>query len=64
MILCRSKYIDLRYHFIKDCVESGKISVEHVRTENQLADILTKSLGRVKFREMNEKIGMEVLDEG
>ena len=45
----RSKHIDLHYHFIRDCVALGKVNVEHLRTENQLADILTKSLGRVKF---------------
>ena len=58
----RSKHIDLRYHFIRDCVELGKVNVEHLRTENQLADILTKSLGRVKFHEMKEKMGMKALE--
>jgi hypothetical protein len=54
----RSKHIDLRYHFIRECVEKGQIFVEFTRTEAQLADILTKPLGRVKFQEMREKIGV------
>jgi hypothetical protein len=54
----RSKHIDLRFHFIRECVEKGQISVEFTRTEAQLADILTKPLGRVKFQEMREKIGV------
>lgn len=37
----------------------GKMDVEHVRTELQLADILTKGLGRVKFVEMRLKLGVE-----
>lgn len=57
----RSKHIDIRYHFIRDCVEEGKIKVEHVRTGEQLADILTKSLGRIKFLEMREKIGLHTI---
>lgn len=52
----RSKHIDTRYHFIRECVENGKIEVEYVNTSDQLADILTKSLGRLKFLEMREKI--------
>lgn len=57
----RSKHIDTRYHFIRDCVEDGKINEEHVRTDEQLADILTKSLGRIKFLEMREKIGLKAI---
>ena len=26
----RSKHIDIRYHFIRECVEEGQIIVEHV----------------------------------
>jgi hypothetical protein len=38
-------------------MEEGKIDVEYVSTEDQLADILTKSLKRVKFLKMRKKIG-------
>ncbi|CAM0953939.1 unnamed protein product [Alopecurus aequalis] len=55
----RSKHIDTRYHYVRDCVDKGKIAVEHVRTENQLADILTKPLSRLKFLEMKEKLGLQ-----
>lgn len=42
--------------------EFSLINVEYVGTEDQLADILTKSLGRVKFPEMMERIGMKALE--
>nr|GEY87202.1 zinc finger, CCHC-type [Tanacetum cinerariifolium] len=45
----RSKHIDIRYHFIRECVENGHITVEHVSGELQRADILTKALPRLKF---------------
>ena len=32
--------------------------MDYVRIEDQLADILTKSLGRVKFLEMHERLGV------
>jgi hypothetical protein len=54
----RSKHIDLRFHYIRECVEKGQILVEFTSTESQLADILTKPLGRVKFQEMRGRIGV------
>jgi hypothetical protein len=54
----RSKHIDIRYHFIRDCLEEGSISTSFIKTSDQLADILTKSLGRMKFQELRARIGM------
>ena len=45
----RSKHIELRYHFIRQCVDDSSIDVLYVRTSDQLADILTKALGRIRF---------------
>ena len=53
----RSKHIDIRYHFIRECIEDGKVDVDHVGTDEQLADILTKALGRVKFVELRQRLG-------
>ena len=41
----RSKHIDVKYHFLQDCVDGGQIVIKFVETGRQLADILTKSLG-------------------
>ena len=54
----RSKHIDTRYHYIRDCIEQGMVSVDHVGTDDQLADILTKPLGRIKFVELRTKLGV------
>jgi hypothetical protein len=57
----RSKHIDTKYHFIRECIEEGRVEVEHVGTGDQLADIFTKALGRVKFVELRSALGvMEV----
>lgn len=40
----RSKHIDLRYHFIRDAVKQKLVKVEHLGTEDMLADLLTKGL--------------------
>ena len=39
-----SKHIDARYHFLRELVRQGHISVNHVSSEYQHADILTKVL--------------------
>ena len=55
----RSKHIHRRYHFIRECVDNELIEVHHVAGTMQRADILTKPLGRLKFREMRKLIGVE-----
>ncbi|CAE5974354.1 unnamed protein product [Arabidopsis arenosa] len=55
----RSKHIHRKYHFIRECVENGLVEVEYVPGEEQKADILTNALGRVKFKEMRELIGVQ-----
>jgi hypothetical protein len=54
----RSKHIDTRYHFIRECIADGVVDVNHVGTDNQLADILTKPLGRLRFVEMRLRLGV------
>lgn len=55
----RSKHIHRRFHFICECIENGLLTVEHVAGTKQKADILTKALGRLKFKEMRDLIGVE-----
>ena len=59
----RSKHIDTKFHFIRDCVEKGYVEVDYVKTESQLADFFTKPLGRIKFEEFREKLGVATMNE-
>jgi hypothetical protein len=45
---------------IQEYEQTGQIAVEFIRTEEQLGDILTKPLGKVKFRELCNKIGLKI----
>ena len=58
----RSKHIRIHYHYIRQCMEEGSISGKFVATHDQLADILTKALGRVKFQELHTRIGMALIN--
>lgn len=42
----RTKHIDIRYHYIRDCIENKAIRLEYVNTASNTADILTKALPR------------------
>lgn len=57
----RSKHIDIRFHFIRECVERGEVIVKHVRTDLQRADCLTKALALVKFEKMRKLLGVQEL---
>jgi hypothetical protein len=49
----KSKFFRIRFHFIKDLIDSGKVRISHIPTEEQPADLLTKPLQRrlfIKFR--------------
>ena len=54
----RRKHNDVRYHFIRECLDDGRISANFVGTKDQLANNQTKALGRVKFLELHARIGM------
>jgi hypothetical protein len=49
MLHCKTKHIEVRYHFLRDSVEKGKIALIHVPTHDQLADIFTKPLDQSTF---------------
>jgi hypothetical protein len=39
-------------------LDEGSIKAGYINTQDQLADLLTKSLGWVKFLELRARIGM------
>jgi hypothetical protein len=45
----RTKHIDIWHHFLRDHQQKGDIDIFHISTENQLADIFTKSLDEKTF---------------
>ncbi len=48
----RNKHIDLQYHFVRNAQQTNQIKLQHVTSENQLADSLTKPLDRILFSKL------------
>jgi GTP cyclohydrolase III len=61
VFLDRSKHIDTKYDFIRQCVEEGRVRVEHIDTNQQLADILTKSHEYDCYIELRTKLALSRL---
>ena len=40
----KTKHIEIRHHFIRDCHEKGLIQVVKIHTDENYADLLTKGL--------------------
>ena len=60
----RGKHIDIKFHYVRDCMEAGKVQIDHVGTKDQLADLLTKALGRVQFIELWQRLGVARIGNG
>ena len=54
----RMKHLDLRFHWLRDKVATGRIEIIHLRTSDMPADILTKSLAKPKVLEMVKMLGL------
>ncbi|XP_039133317.1 uncharacterized mitochondrial protein AtMg00810-like [Dioscorea cayenensis subsp. rotundata] len=55
----RTKHIDIRFHFICGLVADGLIVLKYCKSEDQKADILTKSLLVKKHNYMRTHLGVE-----
>ena len=52
----RTKHIDVRHHFLREHVDQGTIKLVHVATKDQLADAMTKVLGKEGFLRFRDHI--------
>ena len=54
----RAKQIDIRFHYLRELVERGAISIEYIATTAMLADGLTKPLAPVAFARFIAMLGL------
>lgn len=54
----RTKHIDVKFHYVRQAYKEGKVEIQHVASEDQLADIFTKPLTREKYTTNRNSLGM------
>nr|XP_043639293.1 secreted RxLR effector protein 161-like [Erigeron canadensis] len=57
----RTKHIDIKFHFIRDCTEKKSIVLEKVPSDFNLADLFTKAFDQTRFELLVQLIGMRNL---
>ena len=55
----RTKHIEVHYHFVREKVLAGDIDFVYVSTQEQVADIFTKSLGVEKQQRFRDAMGVK-----
>lgn len=55
----RTKHIDVRYHFIRDKYEEGLFELKYVQTNDQIADVMTKALPKVKHQQFRDLMNLQ-----
>jgi len=58
----RTKHIEIMHHFIRDHIQKGDVTLEHVSSELNLADIFTKPLPNERFSYLRGELGMNSLE--
>ena len=54
----RTKHINTKYHLIRHHVEAKTVHLRHCSTNDQVADIFAKALGRDKFERFRNMLGL------
>lgn len=58
----RTKHIDIRHHFIRECVQEGHVEIKWISGKENIADMLTKPLDAAKFTDIRNKMGLRFLE--
>lgn len=58
----RTKHIEIKHHYIRELIAKGEVTLESCRTNEQVADLLTKALPQVKHGEFKAHLGVSTLE--
>ena len=53
-----SKHINVRFHFLRELTHDGIVKLWHCRTQEQIADIMTKPLKVDVFLKLRDMLGV------
>lgn len=55
----RIKHIDVKHHFVRENVHNNIVAIQHISSEEMVADILTKSLPTVTHKRLLFSLGLK-----
>lgn len=55
----RTKHIEIQYHWICEIVNQGEPILKHCPTEDMVADLLTKALGKKQYIKLRSRLGIK-----
>ncbi len=59
----KSKHFEKDWHFSRQIVEAGKVEIKYILSNENLANMLTKVLGRIKFEQEQTRLNMMSLED-
>ena len=57
----KNKHIEIRHLYTRGLQEEGHINIQFVRSENMIADILTKNLPKGQFQRLRSELGVKLV---
>lgn len=57
----RSKHIDIRHHFVREALRDKRVRIQHLSTNENVADMFTKGLTKLKLTNCIELAGMQII---
>jgi hypothetical protein len=52
----KTKHINIKYHYIREEANAGRVKFIYVATDYNIADIFTKALAKIKFTTLRESM--------
>ena len=59
----KSKHIDIKFLVVKERIQDGQLSMEHIGTNSMFADLLTKALTPKAFHEHTAHMGVKLFSD-
>ena len=57
----KAKHIDIKFHYVREMVTMNKIELKYCKSDEMIADMWTKGIGKMQFAKLRSMIGMKYI---
>ena len=54
----RTRHIDMKYHYLRECIQNGVVKLYFILITAMVADSFTKALNKIKFNTFLSLLGL------